>query len=89
MMNGEEKKSLDTILSEMAQDRKMRASMHLDIKNIQVCLTGKPDDSKDLGLQGAVAKNTEARERTAKVLWLMVVGFVGVGWAGFKGMLFK
>ena len=75
-MNGSDKKSLQSILDVLAEHRKEREELAVDVKDIKVCLMGDSKNHEDLGLQGAVEKNTHFRKSTFKVMWLMVAGMV-------------
>jgi len=84
-VNGSDRKELHTILDVLAEHRKEREDLAIDVKHIKVCLMGDPQKHEDLGLQGAVERNTQFRKSTFKVMWLMVAGMVSTAFFAIKG----
>ena len=86
-MNGNEKKDLQTVLDVLTKHRQESSELASVVNDIRVCLMGDPAKHEDLGLQGAVDRNTNFRKSSVKVLWVMVTGFVGMLYATVRNLL--
>ncbi len=87
-MNGSEKKDLQTVLDELTKHRQESNELASVVNDIKICLMGDPTKHEDLGLQGAVERNTNFRKSSVKVMWVMITGFVGMAYATVRN-LFK
>ena len=87
-MNGNEKKDLQTVLDVLTKHRQESSELADVVNDIRVCLMGDPTKHEDLGLQGAVERNTNFRRSSVKMLWVMVTGFVGMAYVTIRN-LFK
>ena len=87
-MNGNEKKDLQTVLDVLNKHRQESSELADVVNDIRVCLMGDPTKHEDLGLQGAVERNTNFRRSSVKMLWVMVTGFVGMAYVTIRN-LFK
>ena len=87
-MNNNDKKDLITILNVLDDHQIERKELSQDVKEIKICLMGDTSKHDDLGLQGAVEKNTTFRKSTVKVMWVMVTGFIGMTYTTIRS-LFK
>ena len=87
-MNGSEKKDLQTVLDVLTKHRQESSELADVVNDIRVCLMGDPTKHEDLGLQGAVERNTNFRRSSVKMLWVMVTGFVGMAYVTIRN-LFK
>ena len=87
-MNGSEKKDLQTVLDELTKHRQESNELASVVNDIKICLMGDPTKHEDLGLQGAVERNTNFRRSSVKMLWVMVTGFVGMAYVTIRN-LFK
>ena len=87
-MNGSEKKDLQTVLDVLTKHRQESSELADVVNDIRVCLMGDPAKHEDLGLQGAVERNTNFRRSSVKMLWVMVTGFVGMAYVTIRN-LFK
>ena len=76
-MTHEEKQTLSQILRKMEEDRETRNGLIADVKDMKICLMGKPDDPEDLGLQGSVLENTHFRKSVIKFFWVLIPAFLG------------
>ena len=76
-MNGDERKDLHTVLDLLTKHRQESGELASVVNDIRVCLMGDPAKHEDLGLQGAVDRNTGFRKSSVKVLWVMITGFIG------------
>ena len=83
-MNGSERKDLHTVLDVLKEHKKEREELATDVRDIKVCLMGDTKKHDDLGLQGAVERNTHFRKSTLKVMWLMVAGIVSTAFIAIK-----
>ena len=86
-MNGDERKDLHTVLDVLKKHRQESSELASVVNDIRVCLMGDPAKHEDLGLQGAVDRNTNFRKSSVKVLWVMVTGFVGMLYATVRNLL--
>ena len=86
-MNGDERKDLHTVLDVLKKHRQESSELASVVNDIKVCLMGDPAKHEDLGLQGAVDRNTGFRKSSVKVLWVMVTGFVGMLYATVRNLL--
>ena len=86
-MNGNERKDLHTVLDVLKKHRQESSELASVVNDIKVCLMGDPAKHEDLGLQGAVDRNTNFRKSSVKVLWVMVTGFVGMLYATVRNLL--
>ncbi len=86
-MNGDERKDLHTVLDVLKKHRQESSELASVVNDIKVCLMGDPAKHEDLGLQGAVDRNTNFRKSSVKVLWVMVTGFVGMLYATVRNLL--
>ena len=86
-MNGNERKDLQTVLDVLTKHREESSELASVVNDIKVCLMGDPAKHEDLGLQGAVDRNTNFRKSSVKVLWVMVTGFVGMLYATVRNLL--
>ena len=87
-MNGNEKKDLQTVLDVLNKHRQESSELASVVNDIRVCLMGDPTKHEDLGLQGAVERNTSFRRSSVRMLWVMVTGFVGMAYVTIRN-LFK
>ena len=87
-MNGSEKKDLQTVLDVLTKHRQESSELADVVNDIKVCLMGDSKNHEDLGLQGAVERNTNFRKSSVKVMWVMITGFVGMAYATVRN-LFK
>ena len=87
-MNGNERKDLQTVLDVLTKHRQESSELADVVNDIRVCLMGDPTKHEDLGLQGAVERNTNFRRSSVKMLWVMVTGFVGMAYVTIRN-LFK
>ena len=87
-MNGNEKKDLQTVLDVLTKHRQESSELASVVNDIRVCLMGDPTKHEDLGLQGAVERNTNFRRSSVRMLWVMVTGFVGMAYVTIRN-LFK
>ena len=87
-MNGNEKKDLQTVLDVLNKHRQESSELADVVNDIRICLMGDPTKHEDLGLQGAVERNTNFRRSSVKMLWVMVTGFVGMAYVTIRN-LFK
>jgi len=83
-MNNNEKQDLVTILNVLGDHQIERRELSDDVKEIKICLMGDSSKYDDLGLQGAVERNTHFRKSTFKVMWLMVAGMVSTAFFAIK-----
>jgi hypothetical protein len=86
-VNGDERKDLHTVLDVLKKHRQESSELASVVNDIKVCLMGDPAKHEDLGLQGAVDRNTNFRKSSVKVLWVMVTGFVGMLYATVRNLL--
>jgi len=86
-VNGNERKDLHTVLDVLKKHRQESSELASVVNDIRVCLMGDPAKHEDLGLQGAVDRNTSFRKSSVKVLWVMVTGFVGMLYATVRNLL--
>ena len=84
-MNGDERKDLHTVLDVLKKHRQESSELASVVNDIKVCLMGDPAKHEDLGLQGAVDRNTGFRKSSVKVLWVMITGFIGTMAIAIKG----
>ena len=84
-MNGDERKDLHTVLDVLKKHRQESSELASVVNDIKVCLMGDPAKHEDLGLQGAVDRNTNFRKSSVKVLWVMITGFIGTIAIAIKG----
>ena len=87
-VNGSEKKDLHTVLDVLNKHREESSELASVVNDIRICLMGDPTKHEDLGLQGAVERNTNFRKSSVKVMWVMITGFVGMAYATVRS-LFK
>ncbi len=87
-MNGNERKDLQTVLDVLTKHREESSELASVVNDIRICLMGDPTKHEDLGLQGAVERNTNFRKSSVKVMWVMITGFVGMAYATVRS-LFK
>jgi len=87
-VNGNERKDLQTVLDVLTKHRQESSELADVVNDIRVCLMGDPTKHEDLGLQGAVERNTNFRRSSVKMLWVMVTGFVGMAYVTIRN-LFK
>ena len=87
-MNHNEKQDLITILDVLEDHQVERRELSRDVKEIKICLMGDTSKHDDLGLQGAVEKNTTFRKSTVKVMWVMITGFIAMTYTTIRS-LFK
>ena len=87
-MNGNERKDLHTVLDLLTKHRQESSELADVVNDIKVCLMGDSKNHEDLGLQGAVERNTNFRRSSVKVMWVMITGFVGMAYATVRN-LFK
>ena len=87
-VNGSEKKDLHTVLDVLNKHRQESSELADVVNDIRICLMGDPTKHEDLGLQGAVDRNTNFRRSSVKMLWVMVTGFVGMAYVTIRN-LFK
>ena len=87
-MNGDERKDLQTVLDVLTKHREESSELASVVNDIRICLMGDPTKHEDLGLQGAVERNTNFRKSSVKVMWVMITGFVGMAYATVRS-LFK
>ena len=87
-MNGDERKDLQTVLDVLTKHREESSELASVVNDIRICLMGDPTKQEDLGLQGAVERNTNFRKSSVKVMWVMITGFVGMAYATVRS-LFK
>ncbi len=87
-MNGDERKDLQTVLDVLTKHREESSELASVVNDIRICLMGDPTKHEDLGLQGAVERNTNFRKSSVKVMWVMITGFVGMAYATVRN-LFK
>ena len=87
-MNGNERKDLQTVLDVLNKHRQESSELASVVNDIRICLMGDPTKHEDLGLQGAVERNTSFRRSSVKMLWVMVTGFVGMAYVTIRN-LFK
>jgi len=76
-MNGNDRKDLSLVLDVLREHQKEREILADDVKEIKICLVGDPSKHNDLGLQGAVERNTAFRHTATKGMWVMATGFIG------------
>jgi len=76
-MTHEEKQTLSQILKKMEEDRETRTLLVNDVRDMKICLMGKPDDPEDLGLQGTVMQNANFRKSVIKFFWVLIPAFLG------------
>jgi len=86
-VNGNERKDLQTVLDVLTKHREESSELASVVNDIRICLMGDPAKHEDLGLQGAVDRNTNFRKSSVKVLWVMVTGFVGMLYATVRNLL--
>jgi len=84
-VNGDERKDLHTVLDVLKKHRQESSELASVVNDIKVCLMGDPAKHEDLGLQGAVDRNTNFRKSSVKVLWVMITGFIGTIAIAIKG----
>ena len=87
-MNGNERKDLQTVLDVLTKHREESSELASVVNDIRICLMGDPTKHEDLGLQGAVERNTNFRKSSVKVMWVMITGFIGMAYATVRN-LFK
>jgi len=87
-VNGNERKDLQTVLDVLTKHREESSELASVVNDIRICLMGDPTKHEDLGLQGAVERNTNFRKSSVKVMWVMITGFVGMAYATVRS-LFK
>ena len=87
-VNGSEKKDLQTVLDVLNKHRQESSELASVVDDIRICLMGDPTKHEDLGLQGAVERNTNFRRSSVRMLWVMVTGFVGMAYVTIRN-LFK
>jgi len=76
-MNHNDKKDLIAILNVLDDHQIERRELSQDVKEIKTCLMGDATKHDDLGLQGAVERNTAFRKSATKGMWVMITGFIG------------
>ena len=87
-VNGNERKDLHTVLDVLNKHREESSELASVVNDIRICLMGDPTKHEDLGLQGAVERNTNFRRSSVRMLWVMVTGFVGMAYVTIRN-LFK
>ena len=66
-MNATDKNDLKTILEHLDKQDGARKDLKARVDSIYICLMGKDDNHKDMGLVGDVKDNTDFRK---KVTWI-------------------
>lgn len=86
-MNHNEKQDLITILDVLEDHQVERRALSQDVKEIKTCLMGDVTKHDDLGLQGAVERNTGFRKSATKGMWVLVTGFIGMAYTTIRSLL--
>ena len=86
-MNGNERKDLHTVLDVLNKHREESSELASVVNDIRICLMGDPTKHEDLGLQGAVDKNTMFRKSAIKGMWVLITGFIGMAYTTIRNLL--